>query len=27
LSGRINQFNEISEEYNFILNLVDWYLW
>ena len=23
LSGRINQFNEISEEYNFILNLVD----
>ncbi len=23
LSGRLNQFNEVSEEYNFILNLVD----
>ena len=23
MSGRINQFKEISEEYNFILNLVD----
>jgi oligopeptidase B len=23
LSGKINQFNEIAEEYNFIINLVD----
>ena len=23
LSGKINQFNEVAEEYNFIINLVD----
>jgi hypothetical protein len=24
MSGKINQFEEIAEEYNFILNLIDW---
>jgi hypothetical protein len=24
MSGKINQFEEIAEEYTFILNLIDW---
>jgi hypothetical protein len=24
MSGKINQFEEIAQEYNFILNLIDW---